>query len=280
MKRLIIFLTILIVACSKDETGVDIERKHGQLDYFYTLESCEDSMWTQIYVKPYDTQTEVGPNHYNIEKDNWVAIIGLRRVDRDKDIFISYNNSTVISMYNEWVEALDMKEQPPHKGHGGGNLCAAKIISEITITADCQLFGRPPGENLSDKFIIPYIPTKRQWHYVYLISYDERKILANYHFDECPVALSTYISPGVMAPNGFQIQLSEPFVETPGTINFHLEFDAWTEIFEPYADRVDPGYVPKGHDRHLYADFSVDVSGNTKTNSWIPYRDDEYHYPY
>jgi hypothetical protein len=156
---------------------------------------------------------------------------------------------------------------------------AAKVTSDIVITADCELYGRPAGTNLADKFLIPYFPKELYSDEQYLVSYDEPAIIADlFQEDSAPMALTDYFFPGVMVHRGFWLQPADVYEEDPEIIHFHLEYDAWTDLFEPYADYVTEGFVQKGPNRHLYADFEVEITDYRKVEGWK--KNELYKYPW
>lgn len=275
MKRFIILLLVLTMTSACKEQ-VYIENQ-GQRYQFCTLESCEDELSAVVRVIPRPdqvamTKEECDPDqpyvtrlnsYYDIDKSNWVARIRLVNVPWDKDFLISDNNTTITSKQVQFCNSFD-----PHLSRINVVLTAAMVTSDIIITADCQLYGRQAGTNLADKFCIPYFP-KGQSNEQYLVSYEEPYIIADL-FDEdiVPMALTDYFFSGVMVHRAFWLQPSEIHEENPEIIHFHVEYNAWTELFEPYADMVRPDYVSKGADRHLFADFEVDLSGKDKVIGW------------
>ena len=199
-----------------------------------------------------------------LDKSNWVVRIRLVTVPFEDDFQVSYNNRTITNKQVEFCESFD---SPLYWNNMV--FTAAKVTSDIIITADCELYGRPAGTNLADKFIIPYFPKEKYRDEQYLVSYDEHTILADlFEEDSAPMALTDYFFQGVMVHRGFWLQPAEVFEEDVETIHFHIEYEAWTDLFEPYADFVRNGFVQKGSDRHLYADFDLDLSRDKKVKGW------------
>ena len=280
-----ISILITITACSALN---DYQENDGQRYQFCTLESCKDEMEAIIRVIPRDKQikydiVEPDPDnsnlsklhtYYDLDKSNWVARIRLVTVPMNEDFQVKNNNKTITSKQVQYCNSFD-----PPLYWNDVVLTAAKVTSDFVITADCQLYGRPPGSNLADKFCIPYFPKEKNRDEEYLVSYDEPAVIAKLFYENlAPMPLTDYFFAGVMVHRGFWLQPAEMHEENPETINFHIEYDAWTDTFEPYADNVRPGYVSKGSDRHLFADFEVDLSGRLKVEGWA--KDDVYKYPW
>ena len=245
-------------------------QKHYQLIEYCTLESCEDQMSACVRVRPRADQTVyyqtdpvahspgsvVENPYYIIDKNNWVAKIKLVKVPDNQDFTINRADNKVINKLKSYCQSFE----PPISWQDCV-FTAAKVSSDVVITADCQLYGRMPGMNLADKFQIPYFPKERRHDEHYLVAYDEPAILADLYDDaSAPMKLTDYFFPGVMVHRGFWLQPAETYPENPEKITFHIEYDALTELFEGYAKTIGPDYVSKGTSRHIYAVFEVDLS--------------------
>ncbi|MBO4466962.1 MAG: hypothetical protein J5745_02505 [Bacteroidales bacterium] len=279
MKRFFVFyiLITILASCSNDSvSAVSNVYSQRQRFSFCTLESCNDKMSAVVMVNPRPEQTkyimeEPDQNNithpvvcYSIDKSNWVVRIRLVAVPSEVDMLITNKNSTINRIQMEYCASFD-----PPLDWTNVVFTAAKVTSDIIITADCELYGRPAGTNLADKFLIPYFPKEKYSDEQHLVSYDEHTILADlFEEDSAPMALTDYFFPGVMVHRGFWLRPAEVYEEDPEIIHFHVEYDAWTDLFEPYADFVGSGFVQKGSDRHLYADFVVDLSSNKKVQGW------------
>lgn len=282
-KFALIISFVALVACSKY-----IGENKTQRYEFCSLESCEDRMNSVVMICPHPDQEAhelLVPDPvyadamckktvYDIDKDNWVVRIKLVRVSKEEDFSVHNSNKMISKMENEY-----RKQIKPYSVPTNVPLTTAKISSNIVITADCDLFGRPAGVNLADKFIVPYFPKDGSYDEHFLMLYDEHEILADlFAEDSAPMKLTDYFAPGVMVHRGFWLKPSEPFEENPESIQFHIEYDAQTELLAPYADHIGPKYVSKGAERHLYSDFVINLSDNNRLEVW--YKDAMYGYPW
>lgn len=288
MKRLLIvfFVTIVYSSCNiaNEKPKDSLRQRFG----YCTLESCYDEMSAEVMVNPRPDQKEYirqepdpfipgnarTVSTYSLDKSNWIVRIRLVTVPLNSDFSITANNGIINRKQVEYCNSFN-----PTVYWTNIVFTAAKVTSDITITADCELYGRPVGTNLADKFLIPYFPKEKYRDEQYLVSYDEPAIIADlFQEDSAPMALTDYFFPGVMVHRGFWLQPAEVYEEDPEIIHFHLEYDAWTELFEPYADVVRSDFVQKGSDRHLYADFEVELSDYKKVKGWN--KNDLYKYPW
>lgn len=262
--RYLFIISVLLLSCNRAGI-VDVELNELHYD-FCSLESCEDRMDIGVFILNNESAT--------INKSNWVARVSLKPVPSDEDYHLSFSEDDPFqSVKQSFCKSFD-----PPVLLSETILTAAKMTSDIVITADCQLFGRPAGENLADKFQIPFFPKHAGKNEHYLIAYDQRTILKDL-FDSSiiPVSLEEYCANGVMIHRSFWLKPSEVHDESPERVSFHIEFNAWTDLFVSYAVQVDDKYIPKGHDRKLYADFTVDMSGKEGADVWN--KDHLYSYP-
>lgn len=248
----------MLSSCSKRSDGVnDPDSTHSSGRE--APDNYQETIASQVYV----IASEGDNSHtYSLKKDNWILKLTLTKKKEECTMSMNRSESFYQGRYlpffkpllDNWMEynrkkGLDYTFYPLDLY----DYVDAGLCSEFVITADREVYGESPGENISKYFRL--FPFRR---FLYSVSFDDATIINSY-FNHEPIALNEALNTGMLLPVQLFIDWIPP-KEDIDKITLSFEIPVVIHSYAAYATSVGDDFVPSPPQQVFRSIITLDFS--------------------